>query len=195
MRPQIAGKGFSFLIRSRASPLSPSRNKRIKPGISIPKGQPGKQVVFEGFEEQAGVGHEILTESREEGIEISSLKVLEIVGDDNGFVRGVKCQKLDIVEVKEGLRLEPSKDEPVILEAQTVVIAGQKRPNDFLKHYMPQLKWDEDGSLWADAQTGMTSVEKVFGCGSVVTNGGSVVDAIAGGKAAAQKIIQYLGQS
>ena len=58
------------------------------------------QVVFEGFEEQAGVGAEILKESREEGIEIHSMQVLEMVGDDHGFVQGVKCRKLDIVEGK-----------------------------------------------------------------------------------------------
>ena len=150
------------------------------------------QVVFEGFEEQAGVDAEILKESREEGIEIHSMQALEIVGDDHGFVQGVKCHKLDIVEGKDGLRLEASLEEPVVLEAQTVIIANGQRPNDFLKQYLPQLKWDEDGSLWADAQTGMTSMEKVFGCGSVVTAGGSVVDAIASGKTAAQKIIQYL---
>ncbi len=135
-------------------------------------------VVFEGFEEQAGVSDEILKESREEGIEVHSMQVLEMVGDDNGFVRGVKCRKLN--------------EEPVVLEAQTVIIANGWRPNDFLKQYLPQLKWDEDGSLWVDAQTGMTSMEKVFGCGSIMTTGGSVVQAIAGGKRAAQKIGRYL---
>ena len=150
------------------------------------------KVVFEGFEEQSGVGHEILAESKEEGIEIHPMKALEMVGDENGFVQGVKCRKLDIVEGKDGLKLEPSPEEPFVVEAQTVIIANRQRPNDFLKQCLPQLKWDGDGSLWANAQTGMTSVEKVFGCGSAVTAGGSVVDAIAGGKAAAQKIIQYL---
>ena len=153
------------------------------------------QVIFEGFEEEAGVDQEMLKESREEGIEIHSMKALEIIGDDRGFATGVKCHQLDIVEEKDGLRLEPSSEEPIILEAQTVIIANGQRPGDFLKQVLPQLKWDGDGSLWADAQTGMTSVEKVFGCGSVMTAGGSVVEAIAGGKAAAQKIIQYLGQS
>ncbi|MBF0570351.1 MAG: FAD-dependent oxidoreductase [Candidatus Omnitrophica bacterium] len=150
------------------------------------------QVIFEGFEEQAGVDHDILKESREEGIEIHSIKALEMVGDAAGFVQGVKCRKLDIVDGKNGLKLEPSQDKSVILEAQTVIIANGQRPNDLLKNYLPQLKWDNDGSLWADAQSGMTSIDKVFGCGSVVTGGGSVVDAIAGGKAAAQKIIEYL---
>ena len=151
------------------------------------------QVVFDGFEEQAGVERETLTASREEGVETSSMKALEIVGDDNGYVRGVKCHKLDIVDGKDGLTLEHSLDEPILIEAQAVIIANGHRSNGFLKQYLPQLKWDEDGSLWADAQTGMTSVEKIFACGNVVTAGGAVVDAIAGGKKAAQKIIQYLG--
>ena len=150
------------------------------------------QLIIDGFEEQAGVSPEILKESREEGVEIHSMKVLELIGDDLGFVQGVKCRKLDIVDGKGGLSLELSADEPVILEAQTVIIASGQRPNDFLKQYLSQLKWDEDGSLWANADTGMTSVEKVFGCGSAVTAGGSVVEAIAGGKKAAQKIIQHL---
>jgi len=152
-------------------------------------------LVFEGFEEQSGVSDDVLKESREEGLEIHSMRPLEMVGDERGFVEGVKCRKLDIVDSKGGLALEASNEEPIILEAQTVIIANGQRPNNFLKQALPQLKWDEDGSLWANEQTGMTSMEKVFGAGSVMTAGGSVVEAIAGGKAAAQKIIQYLGQS
>ncbi len=139
------------------------------------------QMVCEGIEQQAGVDDEILKESREEGIELLASRVLEIMGDENGFVKGLKCRKGD--------------DQPVVLEAQTVIIANGQRPNDFLKEYLPQLKWNEDGSLWADTQTGMTGMEKVFGCGSAVTAGGSVAEAIAGGKTAAQKISQYLEQS
>jgi len=150
------------------------------------------QVIFEGFEEEAGVREDVLQESREEGITIQPLQALEMVGDENGFVSGVKCRKMDIVDGKDGLKIEVSKEEPIIIEAQTVIIANGYRPNDFLKQSLPRLEWDVDGSLWADDQTGMTSVEKIFGCGSVMTPGGSVVDAIAGGKAAAQKIIQYL---
>jgi NADPH-dependent glutamate synthase beta subunit-like oxidoreductase len=150
------------------------------------------QLIFEDFEEQAGVDSELLKESRDEGVEIHSMQALEMVGDDQGFVQGVRCRKLDIVEGKDGLKLEASMEEPAVLEAQTVIITNGGRSNDFLKQYLPQLKWDEDGSLWANADTGMTSMERVFGCGSIVTGGGSVVDAIACGKASAQKMIQYL---
>ena len=150
------------------------------------------QLVFEGFEEEAQVDRETLKEAKDEGIEISSLRILEITGDDHGFVKGVKCRKMDLVETKGGLQLEASIENPIVLEAQTVIIANGQRPGDFLKQSLPQLRWDDDGSLWADADSGMTSMGKVFGCGSVMTAGGSVVEAIAGGKKAAQKIIKYL---
>jgi len=153
------------------------------------------QMIFDGFEEQAGVSEDILKETRDEGIEVHSMRPLEIVGDEQGFVQGVKCLKLEIVDGKDGLTLEASNEEPVILETQTVIIANGQRPNNFLKQILPQLKWDEDGSLWANEQTGMTSVDKVFGAGSIMTAGGSVVQAIAGGKAAAQKIYQHLNQT
>lgn len=123
-------------------------------------------VVIEGFEEQAGIDAETLEDSKEEAIEIHSLQVLEMVGDDHGFVRGVKCRKLDIVEDKDGLKLEPSMDEPVILDAQTVIIANGHQSNP----------------------GGMNTTEKVFECVGSET----VVAAIANGKATAQKIIQYL---
>ena len=150
------------------------------------------QIVFDGFEEEALVGQDILKESKEEGIEMLSMRPLEIVGDDQGNVQGVKCLKLDVLEEKNGLKLEASKEEPVVLEAQTLIIANGQKPNNFIKQALPLLKWVDDGSLWVDAQTGMTSMEKIFATGSVATAGGSVVGAIAGGKLAAEKISKYL---
>jgi len=154
----------------------------------------GSQVdlVFAGLEEQLGVRDDILKESTQEGISIHSMQALEIMGGDNGFVSGVKCRKLEMVEGEDGLKLQASKEEPVILEAQSVVISDNHRPGDFLKQYLPQLKWEQDGSLWVDAKTFQTSIEKVFACGNVVTVAGSVAQTIAGGKAAAQKMIEYL---
>ena len=153
------------------------------------------QLIFEGFEEEACVSAEVIKDSQEEGLEIHAMKALEIVGDADGLVKGVKCLKMEVVESKDGLKLEASQEEPIIVEAQTVIIANGQRSGDFLKQYLPQLRWDADGSLWADADSGMTSMGKVFGCGSVMTAGGSVVEAIAGGKTAAEKIMKFLNMS
>ncbi len=141
----------------------------------------GSQVdlVFAQSEEQLGVDEDMLKGSSEEGINIHFMQALEIIGDGNGLVRGVKCRK---------------EEETVVLEAQRVIIAYDHRPGDLLKQYLPQLRSNEDGSWWVDAQTGMTNVEKVFACGNAAALNGSVAEAIAGGKAAAQKIIAYAGK-
>lgn len=150
------------------------------------------QVVYEGFEEEANVHQETLEASREEGVEILSLKPLEIVGDEQGFVQGVKCQKLEITESGEGLKLTSTQEEPIVLEAQMVIVANEHRANDFLKQYLPQLRFNENGSLWTDGTTAMSSMDKVFACGGAVSGAGFVVDAIAAGKDVAQKLITYL---
>ena len=147
----IVGRGPSAFDAARLSLRLGSEVKVLLDGVEVLMPDTRRSL------EQTGVDDDILKESREEGIEILSMKVLSMLGDDSGFVRGVKCQKLD--------------EEPIILEAQTVIIANGRRPN---------------------AQTGMTNMEKVFACGSVVTAGGSVVESIAGGKAIVQKISQYL---
>jgi glutamate synthase (NADPH/NADH) small chain len=126
------------------------------------------KMVFAGFEEEAGVSNEVLKESREEGLETFSMQVLEMVGEE-GFVKGVKCRKLDIVEDKEGLKLEPSAEDPVILEAGTVILAN-------------------GSASLKDVPRTMAGSEKIFSCGGFE----SVVEAIAGGKSTAQKVIQYL---
>jgi len=130
----------------------------------------GSQVdlVFAGLEEQLGVSEEILKESAEEGVSVHCLQAVEILGDDNGFVRGVKCFKLDMVEGQQGLELQVLSQEPVIVEAQCVIISNGHRCEPLA-----------------------TNREKVFACGSVV-KAGSVAEVIASGKAAAQKIIAYL---
>jgi glutamate synthase (NADPH) small chain len=139
----------------------------------------GSQVdlVFAGLEEQLGVDEEIIQESLQEGLHIHCMQALEILGDDKGFVRGVRCHKLNMVETPKGLKLQVLDEAPVVLEAQCVIIANGHTSGDFLKKYLPK--------------TGQSNMAKVFACGSAL-KAGSVADAMASGKLAAQKIIEYL---
>ena len=137
-------------------------------------------LVFAGLEEQLGVEEEIIQESLQEGVHIHCMQALEIMGDDNGFVCGVKCHKLNMVETPKGLKLQVSDEAPVVLEAQCVIIANGHISGDFLKQ----------SSTWSHADHYRWST-KVFACGSAL-KAGSVADAMASGKLTAQKIIEYL---
>lgn len=150
-------------------------------------------VLFNGLEEQLGARPDDVQEAVEEGVRIQApVEVMRIEADDANCARGLQCRRLEMTEQEDKLSLQPVAGEPEFVEAQTVIFSNGRRPNDFLRRDLPLLKWNEDGSLWIDPQTGLTSVEKVFAAGNVTTGAGAVVDAIASGKLAAQKIMDFL---
>ncbi len=154
----------------------------------------GQQVhlVFPGLEEEMEAHIDDIKAGLEEGVILEApLEPLAIDSDEAGFAAGLRCRRLEIIEGEEGLVLEPTKQEDVLLQAQTIILAHGRRPNGFIKTHLPQLKFKADGSLWVDELTGQSSVEKIFACGNVVTGAGAVVDAIASGKAAAKKMIEF----
>ncbi len=160
--------------------------------LSIRAGQK-VTLIFDGLEEQLGVGAEDLELAREEGVVIAApMKALAIDGNAFGFARSVQVEALTVKEENDRLVVSADGSENKSIEAQTVVLATGRKPNTFIAQHLPQLRLDADGSIWVDAQTGLTSIEKVFAAGNVVTGAGSVVDAIASGKAAAFKIAEFL---
>ena len=134
---------------------------------------------------------------KEEGVQFEPLlKPLEILADTKYFVNGLKCIRMDYADSQgEGKwELAPVPDSEFILQADTVIIAIGHEPNTFIVSPAEglSLHLNEDGSIWADQETAMTSCKGIFACGNVATNSGPVVEAMASGKKAAQKIDEYL---
>ncbi len=160
--------------------------------LSIRAGQK-VTLIFDGLEEQMNVRPEDLALAQEEGVVIlSPMKVLSIEDNAHGFCKGVMVKPLDVIEEEGQLMVKEGNEASKLIEAQTVILSTGRKPNTFIRQHLPQLKLDDDGSIWVDAQTGLTSIEKVFAAGNVVTGAGSVVDAIASGKEAAKKILEFL---
>jgi len=150
-------------------------------------------LIFGGMEEQMGVEAADLSAALKEGVRLHApVEALGIQADPQGFAAGVSCRRLEVVEKEGRLSLGPASDAQELIEASTVILSNGRRPNPFLRGPLPQLKWNEDGTLWTDPQTGLTSMEKVFAAGNITTGAGPVVDAIAGGKSAAKKIMEFL---
>jgi glutamate synthase (NADPH/NADH) small chain len=151
------------------------------------------RLVFPGLEEQLDVHIDDLKAAIEEGVVLDVLtEPLSIVGNENNFATGLQCRRLEIKDNAEGLVLETVSESDFTVEAQTVVLAHGRKPNAFLKDHLPQLKFNDNGTLWIDAQSGQTNMEKIFACGNVATGAGPVVDAIASGKTAAANIMGFL---
>ncbi|MBI4309847.1 MAG: FAD-dependent oxidoreductase [Candidatus Omnitrophica bacterium] len=155
----------------------------------------GQQVdlIFGGPEEELGVHADDLKAAVEEGVKVHApVKPLGIEPDARGFAGAVACRRLEMVEQDGKLSLQPVADGEILIEAQTVILSHGRRPNPFLRRGLPQLQYNDNGTLWVDAQTGLTNLENIFAAGNAVTGAGPVVDAIAGGKAAAKKIMEFL---
>lgn len=153
------------------------------------------KLIFRRTEEDMRVRPQEREYGKEEGIQLEPLvRPVEILADQNNFVSGVKCVRMDYAEAEESdaWELMPVPDSEFIIEADTVIIAIGHKPNSIIKRTTPQLKCDPDETIKVDSDTHMTAIKGVFSAGNVVTNAGPLVEAIASGKSVAEDIHQYL---
>ncbi len=133
--------------------------------------------------------------AEQEGIEFMFLVApLEILGDDMGWVRGVRLQKMELGEPDKSGRRRPV---PVAgsefeLPADIIVVAVGTEANPLLTKTCPDLKLNKWGNIEVDEATKMTSIPGVFAGGDIVRGGATVILAMGDGKAAATRIDEYL---
>ena len=126
----------------------------------------------------------------EEGIEFKLLNnPIEIIGDENGFVKSVKCIKMELGEPDENGRRRPIEipGSEFEIEADNVVIAIGTSPNPLIKSTTPGLEVTKRGGIIVD-ENGKTSKDNVYAGGDAVTGSATVISAMGAGKIAAKQI-------
>lgn len=143
--------------------------------------------------------------AEEEGIEFRILtNPTEIIGynnpDDkrdpkNGFVKGMKCIKMQLGEPDEKGRRRPVEIEgsEFEIDVDTVIIAIGTSPNPLIKNSTQGLEVNKRGGIIID-ENGMTTRENVFAGGDAVTGAATVISAMGAGKAAAHSIHKALSE-
>ena len=152
-------------------------------------------VIFEHSEDDSVVRLEDKEYGKEEGLQLEPLtKPLQILGDDRGFVCGIKCQRLDFADAENSgqWKLVEVPSSEFVVDTDTVIIAAGHQPNSVSIRKTPDLKINSDGSVWTNESDCMTSLCGIFAGGSAVTGNTSVVQAMADGKKAAEAIERYL---
>jgi len=132
--------------------------------------------------------------AEEEGIEFMLLvSPLEITGGDDGWVKSVRLQKMELGEPDASGRRRPVPIEGSEFElpADVVVVAIGTRANPLLTAECPELKLNKWGNIETD-ENQMTSIPGVFAGGDIVRGGATVILAMGDGKRAANAIDQYL---
>lgn len=141
--------------------------------------------------------------AKEEGIDFRILcNPVEIVGyhsendhrdPKNGFVKGVRCIKMELGEPDERGRRRPVEipGSEFEIEADTVIIAIGTSPNPLIKDTTNGLEVNKRGGI-VITEEGLTSRENVYAGGDAVTGAATVISAMGAGKTAAKAIYNAL---
>jgi len=137
---------------------------------------------------------EEVEQAEEEGVKISFLTVpVEIIGNE-GKLSGIRCLKAKLVQAEGSKRKTPVPVEgsDFFIEADIIITAiGQKVENRDIGS-LTDLEWTRRSTLDVNLVTMETSIEGIFAAGDAVSGPATVIEAIGGGKKAADSIDRYL---
>lgn len=151
-------------------------------------------VVYRRTEKELPARAEEVHHAKEEGIVFSMLtNPVEILGDERGWVRGVRCIRMELGEPDESGRRSPV---PVPgsefeIETDSVIMALGTSPNPLIARTTAGLETSRKGCIVADSD-GATSRPGVFAGGDAVTGAATVILAMGAGRKAASAIDRYI---
>jgi glutamate synthase (NADPH) small chain len=137
---------------------------------------------------------EEINHAEHEGIEFEFLVApLEVLGDEKKWVRGLRCQRMQLGEPDASGRRRPV---PVpgsefVIDCNLVVVAIGTRANPLLTATCPDLKLNKWGNIEVD-EHGMTNLPGIFAGGDIVRGAATVILAMGDGKKTAKAMDDYL---
>ncbi len=152
-------------------------------------------IVYRRSEAELPARAEEVGHAKEEGIRFQLLtNPVEVIGDENGWVKELRCIRMELGEPDASGRRRPVPiDGSEFTEPMdTVIIAIGTGPNPIIAHTTPGLETTKRGNIAADEETGKTSKEGVFAGGDIVTGAATVILAMGAGRKAAAAIDEYL---
>ena len=130
----------------------------------------------------------------EEGVKLMELVTpIEVVGDDKGWVTGLRSLRMELGEPDASGRRRPVAiaGSEHLMPCDQLIVAIGNGPNPILTNSFPDLQLDKRGNIPVDDSM-MTNVRGVFAGGDIVTGAATVIEAMGAGKKAATAIHAYL---
>ena len=114
----------------------------------------------------------------------------------NGFVKALKCVKMELGEPDERGRRRPVEipDSEFLIDVDAVIMSIGTSPNPLIKSTTDGLLVNSRGGIVVEEQSGKTSREGVYAGGDAVTGAATVISAMGAGKLAAEAIAEYLSE-
>ena len=152
-------------------------------------------IVYRRSEEELPARAEEVHHAKEEGIIFDLLtNPIEVLTNDDGWVSGIRCIKMELGEPDASGRRRPVEIEgsEFDIEADMVIMSLGTSPNPLISSTTEGLDINKRGCIIANEETGLTSRDGVFAGGDAVTGAATVILAMGAGKAAAAGIHEYL---
>ena len=151
-------------------------------------------VVYRRGEKEIPARKEEYEHAKEEDIVFKLLtNPVEILADENGWVRGIRCIEMELGEPDARGRRRPVEKpgSEFEMECDAVIMALGTSPNPLLRKVTPDMDYNEKGGIVTD-EHGVTSKPGVFAGGDAVTGAATVIKAMGAGKEAAAAIDRYI---
>lgn len=152
------------------------------------------RIVYRRSREELPARAEEVHHAEAEGVIFDYLVApLEVLGNESGWVRALRCQRMELGEPDASGRRRPVPVEGSEFElpCDMVVVAIGTRANPVLTSTAPDLVLNQWGYIVTDEQ-GMTSIPGVFAGGDIVRGAATVILAMGDGKRAAASIERWL---
>lgn len=152
-------------------------------------------IVYRRSELELPARQEEVHHAKEEGVVFDILtNPVEILSDENGWVKGIKCVKMELGEADDSGRRRPVPVEgsEFVMDVDTVIMSLGTSPNPLISSTTDGLETNKWKCLIADEETGLTTKEGVYAGGDAVTGAATVILAMGAGKKAAKAIDEYL---
>lgn len=154
-------------------------------------------IIYRRSEAELPARAEEVEHAKEEGIIFKTLNnPVEILGDENGFVKGVKCIEMELGEPDESGRRRPvaKPGSEHVVDMDCVVMSIGTTPNPLIASTTKGLEVNKRGCIVVDEDTCHTSRDTVYAGGDAVSGAATVILAMGAGKKAAESIDKLLSK-
>jgi glutamate synthase (NADPH/NADH) small chain len=138
---------------------------------------------------------EEIEHAEEEGIIFKLLtNPVEVIGDENGEVKAIRCVEMMLGEPDASGRRRPvvKPDSEFEIEIDTMIMSIGTSPNPLISSTTEGLETDKWGCIVTNGDDGLTTRNAVYAGGDAVTGAATVILAMGAGKQAAAAIDKML---
>ena len=163
--------------------------------ISLRLGARNAYIVYRRSQKEMPARIEEVHHAEEEGVQFLMLTTpVEMLGDEQGRLKSMKCIKMQLGEPDDSGRRRPIPIEgsEYLLDIDTAVIAIGNGSNPLIHQTTPDIEVNKRGNIVVDGENMKTTKKGVFAGGDIVTGGATVILAMGAGRTAAKAIDAYL---